>query len=185
MFGSEIKALLAFPGMQREADLSALDQYLTWGYVPTPDTAFLGIRKLPAAHYLVVDAHPDGGLGSPELVCYWRLPAPSRAPRDQPAAELRSELVARLEEAVRLRLVSDVPLGAFLSGGIDSSAVVATMARVGSERHASFSKSGKLIGSAAYYARRGNGQAADMPIPSLCSPTRTRRIRTIRRCGNS
>src|SRR5215472_11386929 len=131
VFGSEIKALLAFPSMQHEADLSALDQYLTWGYVPAPDTAFLGIRKLPAAHYLVVDARPDGGLGSPELVCYWRLPAPSEAPRDRPAAELRGELVAQLEEAVRLRLVSDVPLGAFLSGGIDSSAVVATMARVG------------------------------------------------------
>src|SRR6516162_2550027 len=139
VFGSEIKSLLAFPGMQREADLSALDQYLTWGYVPTPDTAFLGIRKLPAAHYLVVDAHPDGGLGSPELVCYWRLPAPSEAPRDRPAAELRSELVARIEEAVRLRLVSDVPLGAFLSGGIDSSAVVATMARVGSGTIKTFS----------------------------------------------
>jgi asparagine synthase (glutamine-hydrolysing) len=131
VFGSEIKALLAHPGMRREADLSAIDRYLTWGYVPTPDTAFLGIRKLPAAHYLVVDAPPDGSLTRSQPVRYWRLPAPSTVERDRPVAEVRRELVAQLEEAVRLRLISDVPLGAFLSGGIDSSAVVATMARVG------------------------------------------------------
>jgi asparagine synthase (glutamine-hydrolysing) len=139
VFGSEIKALLAFPGMRRHADLSAIDQYLTWGYVPTPDTAFVGIRKLPAAHYLVVGAHPHGGLSAPELVRYWRLPEPAAAPRDRPTAELRCELVAQLDEAVRLRLISDVPLGAFLSGGIDSSAVVATMARVGSGTVKTFS----------------------------------------------
>jgi asparagine synthase (glutamine-hydrolysing) len=139
VFGSEIKALLAFPGMQRQADLSAIDQYLTWAYVPTPDTAFVGIRKLPAAHYLVVRAHPHGGLGAPELVRYWRLPEPPAGLRDRPAAELRRELLAQLEEAVRLRLVSDVPLGAFLSGGIDSSAVVAMMARVGSGTIKTFS----------------------------------------------
>jgi asparagine synthase (glutamine-hydrolysing) len=60
VFGSEIKAVLAYPGVRHEADLSSIDRYLTWGYVPTPDTAFLGIRKLPPAHYLVVDAPPDG-----------------------------------------------------------------------------------------------------------------------------
>ncbi len=131
LFGSEIKALLAWPGLSRAADLSAIDSYLTFGYVAAPQTAFAGIRKLPAAHYLVVEALPDGSLGEPELVRYWRLPEPRMARRHRPAAELRRELVAQLEEAVRLRLISDVPLGAFLSGGVDSSAVVATMARVG------------------------------------------------------
>lgn len=131
VFGSEIKALLPFPGVPRQADLSAIDQYLTWSYVPTPATAFLGIHKLPAAHYLVLNADPNGGFGTPELVRYWRLPAPSIMPAKQCSDELRRELVARLEEAVRLRLISDVPLGAFLSGGIDSSSVVAMMARVG------------------------------------------------------
>lgn len=131
VFGSEIKAVLAWPGMRREADLSAIDRYLTFGYVPAPQTAFLGIRKLPAAHYLVVEADTDGRLAEPELIRYWRLPEPRPVGRDRPLDELRHELVAQLEEAVRLRLISDVPLGAFLSGGVDSSAVVAMMARVG------------------------------------------------------
>src|SRR5580693_1114187 len=131
LFGSEIKAVLAWPGLSRTADLSAIYSYLTFGYVAAPQTAFDGIRKLPAAHYLVIEALPDGSLGEPELVRYWRLPGPRGVRRHRSAAELRGELVAKLEEAVRLRLISDVPLGAFLSGGVDSSAVVATMARVG------------------------------------------------------
>ena len=139
VFGSEIKALLAYPGLRRQADLSAIDKYLTWGYVPTPDTAFLGIRKLPAAHYLVVDPRPDGNLGAPEPVRYWRLPDPSGVRRERSAAELQRELVGLLEETVRVRLIADAPLGAFLSGGVDSSAVVATMARVGAGTVKTFS----------------------------------------------
>src|SRR5271167_948862 len=139
LFGSEIKAVLAWPGLSRAADLSAIDKYLTFGYVPAPQTAFYGVCKLPAAHYLVVEALPDGSLGEPELVRYWRLPGPRGARRHRSAEDLRRELVAQLEEAVRLRLISDVPLGAFLSGGIDSSAVVATMARVGGGRVKTFS----------------------------------------------
>ena len=73
LFGSEIKAVLAWPGLYRAADLSAIDSYLTFGYVTAPQTAFDGIRKLPAAHYLVIEALPDGSLGEPELVRYWRL----------------------------------------------------------------------------------------------------------------
>ena len=139
LFGSEIKAVLAWTGLSRTADLSAIDSYLTFGYVAAPQTAFTGIRKLPAAHYLVLEALPDGSLGEPELVRYWRLPRPRGARRHRSAAELRRELVAQLEEAVRLRLISDVPLGAFLSGGVDSSAVVAMMARVGGGRVKTFS----------------------------------------------
>jgi asparagine synthase (glutamine-hydrolysing) len=139
LFGSEIKTVLAWPGLSRTADLSAIDSYLTFGYVAAPQTAFDGIRKLPAAHYLVIETLPDGTLGEPELVRYWCLPGPRGARRHRGAAELRRELVAQLEEAVRLRLISDVPLGAFLSGGIDSSAVVATMARVGGGRVKTFS----------------------------------------------
>lgn len=137
LFGSEAKALLAWPGMRREADLGAIDRYLSLGYVPAPESAFAGIRKLPAAHSLTIALTPDGRLGEPELVRYWSLPEPRAAVRDRPA-DLAAELVARLEEAVRLRLVSDVPLGAFLSGGVDSSAVVATMARVGGGRVRTF-----------------------------------------------
>jgi asparagine synthase (glutamine-hydrolysing) len=130
LFGSEIKASLTWPGLPRAPDLSAIDRYLTWGYVPTPYTAFKGIRKLAAAHYLVVEARTDGFM---ELECagYWRLPEPRTARRYRTITELRCELVEQLKNAVRLRMVSDVPLGAFLSGGIASSAVVAMMARIG------------------------------------------------------
>jgi asparagine synthase (glutamine-hydrolysing) len=130
LFGSEIKALLAWPGLPRAPDLSTIDRYLTWGYVPAPYTAFEGIRKLAAAHYLVVEARADGFVES-ELVRYWRLPEPRTVRRRRGIADLRRELVGQLEDAVRLRMVSDVPLGAFLSGGVDSSAVVAMMARIG------------------------------------------------------
>jgi asparagine synthase (glutamine-hydrolysing) len=139
LFGSEIKAVLAWPGMERAADLEAIDGYLTFGYVTAPRTAFAGIRKLPAAHYLTLEALPDGSLAEPRLERYWRLPEPRAVRRPRRVADLRRELVAQLEEAVRLRLISDVPLGAFLSGGVDSSAVVATMARVGGGRVKTFS----------------------------------------------
>ncbi len=139
VFGSEIKAVLAWPGMSRVPDLAAIDHYLTLQYVPAPQTAFAGIRKLPAAHYLTISAAADGGIGEPELVRYWRLTRAPGVPRSRPLHELRAELVAHLEEAVRVRLVSDVPLGAFLSGGIDSSAVVAMMARAGGGRVKTFS----------------------------------------------
>jgi len=139
LFGSEIKALLTWPGVRRAPDLGAIDRYLTWGYVPAPHTAFAGVCKLPAAHYLVIDGCPGGGLTEPELVRYWRLPSPRALVRHRRLADLSRELVARLEDAVRLRLVSDVPLGAFLSGGIDSSAVVAMMARIGGSTVKTFS----------------------------------------------
>jgi asparagine synthase (glutamine-hydrolysing) len=139
LFGSEIKALLAWPGIARRANLSAIDQYLTFQYVPSPETAFEGIRRLPAAHYLVIEADGEGGWREPELVRYWELPRTSAGAIRRSAAELQGELVAHLEEAVRLRLIADVRLGAFLSGGVDSSAVVATMARVGAGRVKTFS----------------------------------------------
>jgi asparagine synthase (glutamine-hydrolysing) len=131
LFGSEIKAVLAWPGVPRLANLPAIDRYLSLGYVPAPDTAFAGIRKLPAAHYLVAETRPDGSFAEFELVRYWHLPEPTAKRQKWLVSDLQDELTARLEEAVRLRLISDVPLGAFLSGGVDSSAVVAMMARVG------------------------------------------------------
>ncbi len=131
LFGSEIKALLAWPGLARIPNLSAIDHYLTLQYVPAPETAFAGVKRLPPAHYLVVGAAADGSWHEPELVRYWELPEPRTLGTAPDPAELQRELVAHLEEAVRLRMISDVPLGAFLSGGVDSSAVVAMMARAG------------------------------------------------------
>ena len=122
LFASEIKALLAWPGMVRRPDLNAIDRYLTFQYVPAPLTAFEGIRKLPPASYMEVEAN-----GAERLETYWSLPGPEAA-RRRPKAEIEAELRHRFDQAVRLRLVSDVPLGAFLSGGIDSASVVAAMA---------------------------------------------------------
>ncbi|MGH7030497.1 MAG: asparagine synthetase B family protein, partial [Stellaceae bacterium] len=97
LVGSEIKALLAWPGMARVPDLGAIDHYLTLQYVPAPQTAFAGVRKLPAAHYLVVDLGAVRGSDEPQPVRYWQLPAArtgSALPRPE---ELRRELAARVE----------------------------------------------------------------------------------------
>jgi asparagine synthase (glutamine-hydrolysing) len=122
LFGSEIKCLLEYPDFPRQIDLSAIDHYLSLQYVPDPLSAFVGIRKLPPAHRLIWER------GRIEIERYWRL---SYEPKlAMGATELQEELLARLEEAVRLRLVSDVPLGVHLSGGIDSSIVAAFTSRL-------------------------------------------------------
>lgn len=123
LFASEIKAILAWPGMQRQPNLQAIHHYLSLQYVPGPMSAFEGVRKLEQATWMEVDRS-----GAVRQETYWRLPAPTQA-RRRPLAELKEELVTHLDEAVRLRMISDVPVGAFLSGGVDSSAVVAMMAR--------------------------------------------------------
>ena len=138
-FASEIKGLCAWPEPPRTPDFDAIDCYLTLQYVPAPLTAFAGVHKLPAAHFLSIAVGEDGVLGKPEVIRYWDLPAPTPRRLRVTLAELRRELVERVAEAVRLRLVSDVPLGAFLSGGVDSSAVVAMMARATSDRVKTFS----------------------------------------------
>lgn len=124
VFGSEIKALLAHPAVTRRVNRRVLPLYLAHGYVPAPYTLFEGIYELPPAHTLTV--HADGRM---EALPYWDgwLPPerPARVSEDEACQRLR-EL---LDDAVRSRMVSDVPLGAFLSGGIDSTAVVAYMAR--------------------------------------------------------
>ncbi len=122
-FASEMKAILA-DGVPTELDLLALHFYLTYRYVPHPHTIFRSIRKLPPAHLLVLEG------GAMRIQPYWELrSAPVREWNEE---ALCREIVGHLREAVRLRMVSDVPLGAFLSGGIDSSAVVALMAQVSS-----------------------------------------------------
>jgi len=139
LFGSEMKAILEWPGIPSEADLGALHQFLTYQYVPAPLTAFRAIKKLPAAHKMVVTLDAAGRPSPPQIERYWRLPSPR--PRDRPidVDETAAELAHRLEECVRVRMISDVPLGAFLSGGIDSSSVVAMMARQGGGRVKTFS----------------------------------------------
>jgi len=130
-FASEPKAFLSDPSFKAEPNLEAISHYLTYQYVPSPLTAFRGIQKLPPAHCLVV----KNGTVSTER--YWKLRyGPKRELTEGEACE---ELLARLREAVRLRLISDVPLGALLSGGIDSSTVVALMAEQSASRVKTFS----------------------------------------------
>jgi asparagine synthase (glutamine-hydrolysing) len=129
LFGSAIRELLIWPEVERRPDHLAIDQYLTFQYVPSPRTAFRGVRKLPAAHYMVAE-HVGQGWRITEPTEYWRLPPPRAANRWVRRRVLAAELVERLKEAVKLRLISDVPLGAFLSGGVDSSSIVALMSEL-------------------------------------------------------
>src|SRR4051812_25956257 len=125
-FASEIKSILAVAPELAEVNQSALLQYMYFGYIPDPATAFLGIHKLPPGHVLEFER------GEVSIRRYWDLP---QYGTHQPSSEEEclEELERRLAEAVRIRLISDVPLGAMLSGGTDSSTVVALMARASSK----------------------------------------------------
>lgn len=121
LFGSELKALMAFGGFERRIDRVALGLYLDFGYVPAPYAIFAGIEKLPPGHFAVVDAAAASGTRI-ETLPYWTAPLPT-----PDAAYAGEDLDALIENAVVLRMRSDVPMGAFLSGGIDSSVVTALM----------------------------------------------------------
>lgn len=126
VFGSEIKTVLAGVAVARAPNPRAIPAYLTFGYVPTPETFFEGILSVPPAHVLTFSAGTE-----PKLTRYWDLSVPLANGR--PGISLRDAaggVRSRLEAAVARRLISDVPLGAFLSGGVDSSAIVALMTRL-------------------------------------------------------
>ena len=131
-FASEAKALFAHPDVPHERDPRALPLFLTYGYVPTPGTFYRGIRSLPPAHRLVVT---EAGAQPPER--YWQARFRSDA-LDISDAEAEERFRSLLQRAVERRLVADVPLGAFLSGGLDSATVVALMARAASGRVKTF-----------------------------------------------
>ena len=135
LFGSEIKAILEDPDFRAEPDIQAIHYYLTYQSVPSPFSAFKGINKLPPAHCMLVKE----GTGTPRR--YWKLSYRNKLTVAGPRAEadLEEEIQERLREAVRIRLVSDVPLGAFLSGGLDSSMIVALMAGMGTQPVKTFS----------------------------------------------
>jgi asparagine synthase (glutamine-hydrolysing) len=131
VFGSEFNALLQHPGITRDIDFEALHYYLSFTYVPAPLTAYRAIRKLEPGHSLLWQN------GEIKLERYWQLDFSRKTNLSEEAAGER--VVDLLREAVRVRLMSEVPLGAFLSGGIDSSAVVALMAQESSEPVKTFS----------------------------------------------
>ena len=125
-FASEIKALLAIPGFERAVDLAALDQFMTFLWTPDPGTVFRGVSKLPPGHYLV---YRDGRA---EISEYWDLhfEEDDSLSEDEWAERVR----AQISESVRAQMIADVPLGAFLSGGLDSSAIVALMTRTAEQK---------------------------------------------------
>ena len=130
-FASELQALLVLPEIQRDIDPAAVGSYLSYMAVPAPQTIYRSVRKLPPAHVLTLKD------GCASLRRYWQLSFGSKQElSDTEAAERSVEL---LREAVRKRLVSDVPIGAFLSGGVDSSAVVALMAELSDQPVKTFS----------------------------------------------
>ena len=121
-FASELKALLLNPRMRREIDPTAVEEFFAYGYVPDPKTIYRGVKKLAPGHVLAWRR----GEPEPRPKQYWDLCfTPLGAGREE---VYRDQLLERLREAVDIRLISEVPLGAFLSGGVDSSAVVALMA---------------------------------------------------------
>ena len=127
VFSSELKALLLHPGLNRTVDRKAVEDYFTFGYVPEPRTILCDVHKLAPGHYMEIEH------GRPEVrqSQYWDVPFQPLEGGDE--NELAEELRDRLREAVRIRLLAEVPLGAFLSGGVDSSAVVAMMAGLNPE----------------------------------------------------
>lgn len=129
VFGSEIKALLEYPGISRGLDPEALIQYFSHGYFPAPRSVFAEIRKLPAAHTLIAEG------AEIRLEPYWRMQEYLRPPDRPPVTKnderaMEETLREKLREAAISRLVSDVPLGVFLSGGVDSSTLVALMSEL-------------------------------------------------------
>ena len=133
IFGSELKSLLCSPDLDRTLDPQAIEEFFAFGYIPDPHSIYRSVRKLPPAHCLVLRRGEPVG----EPRAYWdvRFVDDVRLGRE----EVAEELVFRLREAVRLRMIADVPLGAFLSGGVDSSGVVAMMAGLKADPVSTFS----------------------------------------------
>jgi asparagine synthase (glutamine-hydrolysing) len=124
IFGSELKVLLLHPSLPREIDPTAIEDYFAYGYVPDPKSILASVRKLEAGHLLTFAA----GARAPVVRRYWDVDF--RAKHRGKPRDLAAELVERMRAAVKLRMVADVPVGAFLSGGVDSSAVVALMSGI-------------------------------------------------------
>ncbi len=135
LFGSEIKAILAHPGIRAELDQAALPEYLAFGYLAGPETMFAGIQKLPPGH--VLEADESGHL---EVQPYWDLPQEVSGHSDRRSGDDYAQAYAELlERSVESHLMSDVPLGVFLSGGIDSSLIAALMTKLRKEPIETFS----------------------------------------------
>ncbi len=136
LFASELQALTTHPAVRREIDLTSIDDYLTYGYIPPPRSIFKDVYKLPPAHTLTLSISDSAA--EPSTQRYWQLDyGPKQSfTSDEEAVDGLTEV---LTEAVRLRMVSDVPIGTLLSGGIDSSVVVALMSQLSARPVETFS----------------------------------------------
>lgn len=130
-FASEIKSILQDTDISREINLRAIDRYLTYLYVPGPETIFIGIKKLPPAHILIYEK------GHIRIEQYWDISFTNKIKLSE--KECQDKILELLINAVRMRMISDVPLGVFLSGGIDSSAITAIMCKISSKPVKTFS----------------------------------------------
>lgn len=130
VFASEIKSIIEYPGVKREIDHKALDLFLTLEYIPAPYSIFKGIRKLKAGHILIYEK------GKIDTRPYWKV---EKKEVSTQFSELKEHFHFLLKEAVKMRMISDVPLGAFLSGGIDSSSIVSAMSLLSTHKVKTFS----------------------------------------------
>ena len=123
LFGSELKSIMTVPTVERKFDPTAIEDYFAFGYIPDPKTIYSQVKKLCPGHYLLIK------VGDTKLtqIQYWDIPFAPTVLKSE--ADIERELIERLTESVKSQMVSEVPLGAFLSGGVDSSAVVALMAQ--------------------------------------------------------
>ena len=170
VFGSELAALMAVPDLPRQIDPAAVDDFFAMGYVPDPGTIYTGVHKLPAAHYLLLGT----GTGTATPIRYWTPPTQSAPMEEQDAIR---GLVTHLAAATQSRLMSDVPLGAFLSGGVDSGAVVATAAGLQSDPLRTFTigmpgPQDETALAAQVAARYGTDQHNDIAAPDYLDAAR-------------
>ena len=133
LFASELKSLLCHPHIDRRLDPQAIEEFFAFGYIPDPRSIYRGIRKLMPGHYLKLRR----GQPLAEPRAYWELQFTGGSPVTE--EEVAEELIERLQESVRMRMIADVPLGAFLSGGVDSSGIVAMMAGLTKDNVSTFS----------------------------------------------
>ena len=137
IFSSELHSLITHPQVDRSIHLPAIDQYLSFGYIPAPNTIYQNVQKLLPAHYLVLDVQPSMESTNCRIERYWQL---DYSPKQNLLLhEAKEMLLEELTEAVRLRMIADVPIGALLSGGIDSGLIVALMSKLSSQPVKTFS----------------------------------------------
>ena len=138
LFASEPKSILEWPHFKREVDLEIIHDFMSFGYTPGAKTAFAGLNRLPPAHMMLLNA-THSAENPPVLQKYWTLAEVDPAKASLSRTQVAGELLERLDDAIAVRLDSDVPLGAFLSGGVDSSAVIARLSSMMSEPVKTFS----------------------------------------------